>query len=233
MPASTRSIRLEIESRILEGDLTVPSAASGLVLFAHGSGSSRHSTRNRLVAESLQRAGLATCLFDLLTAEEEAADALSGHIRFDIGLLAERLLGATAWLRNEPQCASLRIGYFGSSTGGGAAIVAAAAQPEWIGAIVSRGGRPDLAGPSLAKLRTPTLLIVGGRDYPVIELNEEAQRQIPGLTRLEIVPAATHLFEERGALESVAALSADWFNTYLQQAGKSDFSEPDSEPGRG
>jgi dienelactone hydrolase len=167
------------------------------------------------VAGHLQQAGLATCLFDLLTRQEEAEDAHSGHLRFDIGLLAERLMAVTSWLREQTAYASLNIGYFGSSTGGGAAIVAAAAKPDWVRAIVSRGGRPDLAGPSLPRLRAPTMLIVGGHDSAVIDLNQQAQQQMQCLNRLEIVPKATHLFEEPGALEKVSSLAADWFNTHL------------------
>lgn len=207
----------------LEGNLAVPEAASGIVLFAHGSGSSRFSPRNRYVAQVLRKAGIATLLIDLLTPEEEAVDLRTAHLRFDIGLLAERLAGATDWLLQHPDTRDLRIGYFGASTGAGAALVAAAERPQAVAAIVSRGGRPDLAGPALARVQAPTLLIVGGRDFPVIRLNEEAlaQLRVPE-KQLVIVPGATHLFEEPGALEEVARLATDWFVRYLSRttAGK-------------
>jgi putative phosphoribosyl transferase len=185
------------------------------VLFAHGSGSGRHSPRNRYVAQVLREAGLATLLIDLLTAEEEEVDLRTRHLRFDIGLLAERLVGATEWLERNPDTQDLRVGYFGASTGAGAALVAAAERPEPIGAIVSRGGRPDLAGPALPRVTAPTLLIVGGNDFPVIGMNQEAMEQLRTEKRLEIVPGATHLFEEPGALEEVARLAADWFVRHL------------------
>jgi dienelactone hydrolase len=189
-----------------------------VVLFAHGSGSSRHSPRNRYVAGVLRQAGLATLLIDLLTADEEALDAHTAHLRFDIGLLAQRLEGATDWLKRQPDTASFAVGYFGASTGAGAALVAAADRPEDLGAIVSRGGRPDLAGPSLSHVRAPTLLIVGGRDEPVIEMNRRALTQLAAEEkRLVIVPGATHLFEEPGALEEVAQLASDWFTKYLRR----------------
>ena len=199
----------------LEGELVVPELASAVVLFAHGSGSSRHSSRNKFVAGALQAVGLATLLIDLLTREEEAIDQHTGHLRFDIPLLADRLLAATRWLGEEPSTGALEVGYFGASTGAGAALVAAAAEPERIGAVVSRGGRPDLAGKALSLVRAPTLLIVGGRDLQVLELNRAAMARIPAETRLEIVPGASHLFEEEGALEVVARLAQDWFLRYL------------------
>jgi putative phosphoribosyl transferase len=199
----------------LEGGLGLPPGARGIVLFAHGSGSGRHSPRNRFVAQVLREAGLATLLMDLLTADEEAEDARTGHLRFDIALLARRLMGATDWLAGQPETHTLSIGYFGASTGAGAALVAAAERPDVIRAVVSRGGRPDLAGPALARVRAPTLLIVGGNDTPVIGMNQEARRQLRVGTWLEIVPGATHLFEEPGALEQVAALARDWFVRYL------------------
>ncbi|MBI3973052.1 MAG: dienelactone hydrolase family protein [Chloroflexi bacterium] len=202
----------------LEGNLVVPTGATGVALFAHGSGSGRHSPRNRFVAEVLQRGGLGTLLIDLLTRQEEAVDLQTGHLRFDIGLLAERLAGATDWLKQHPQTRNLTVGYFGASTGGGAALVAAAERPDVVGAIVSRGGRPDLAGPALARVRAPTLLIVGGHDYPVIHMNQEAYDQLRCEKKLEIVPGATHLFEEPGALEEVARLARDWFQRYLVRA---------------
>jgi putative phosphoribosyl transferase len=201
----------------LEGSLVVPEGARGVVLFAHGSGSSRHSPRNRFVARTLQDAGLATLLIDLLTREEEVVDARTAHLRFDIGLLAGRLVAATDWLGEHPATRDLRVGYFGASTGGGAALVAAAERPDVVGAVVSRGGRPDLAGSALARVRAPTLLIVGGHDYPVIEMNREALAQLPGEKQLVIVPGATHLFEEPGALEEVARLAADWFTGHLSR----------------
>jgi dienelactone hydrolase len=211
-----RLVHVPVGRATLEGDLRLPTGAQGIVLFAHGSGSSRHSPRNRFVAEALNAAGLGTLLLDLLTPEEEAVDLRTAHLRFDIGLLAERLVGATDWLALQPDTAHLRVGYFGASTGGGAALVAAAERPEAIGAVVSRGGRPDLAGPALSYVRAPTLLIVGGRDLPVIEMNRAAFEQLECEKRLEIVPRATHLFEEPGALEEVARLARDWFDRYLR-----------------
>jgi dienelactone hydrolase len=200
----------------LEGNLTVPNSAAGLVLFAHGSGSSRHSPRNRAVARALQDAGLATLLVDLLTAAEEEIDSRTARLRFDISMLAERLVGATDWLTGNPQTLHLPIGYFGASTGAGAALVAAAERPAIVGAVVSRGGRPDLAGQELARVRAPTLLIVGGRDYPVIDMNREALGRLAAREKqLVIVPGATHLFEERGALAEVARLAAAWFSRHL------------------
>jgi putative phosphoribosyl transferase len=195
----------------LAGDLVVPPSARGVVAFAHGSGSSRHSSRNRAVAAVLQRAGLATLLFDLLTEEEEHAERFTAHLRFDIGMLAERLLAATAWLRGQADTAPLGLGYFGASTGGGAALVAAAREPSWVRAVVSRGGRPDLAGEALPHVEAPTLLIVGGDDTPVVGMNEEAFALLDCEKRMEIVPGATHLFEEPGAIERVADLARDWF----------------------
>jgi putative phosphoribosyl transferase len=195
----------------LDGNLTIVDGATALVLFAHGSGSSRHSPRNQFVARTLNKAGLATLLFDLLTPDEELIDVRTAELRFNIGLLAERLVHATRWARQEQQTCHLRIGYFGSSTGGGAALVAAAALPQDVGAVVSRGGRPDLAGEALPKVQAPTLLIVGGNDDIVIELNEQARDRMRCEAKLEIVPGATHLFEEPGALEKVAKLASDWF----------------------
>jgi pimeloyl-ACP methyl ester carboxylesterase len=186
-----------------------------VVLFAHGSGSSRHSPRNQFVARVIREAGIGILLFDLLTREEESIDAHTGHLRFDIGLLARRLILATNWLAIDKQTKELTIGYFGASTGGGAALVAAAELGGHVGAVVSRGGRPDLAGKALPFVTAPTLLIVGGRDYPVIEMNREALAQLRCEKRLEIVPDATHLFEEPGTLEQVAHLAADWFVTHL------------------
>jgi dienelactone hydrolase len=200
----------------LEGNLTLPQRATGLVLFAHGSSSSRHSPRNRAVARALHDAGLATLLVDLLTADEEAIDARTAHLRFDIAMLAERLVGATDWLTGNPQTRHLAIGCFGASTGAGAALVAAAERPAAVGAVVSRGGRADLAGPALGQVRAPTLLIVGGRDYPVLDMNREALERLAAPEKeLVIVPGATHLFEERGALAEVARLAAGWFGRHL------------------
>jgi putative phosphoribosyl transferase len=199
----------------LEGNLVLPPDATGVVLFAHGSGSSRHSARNQFVARRLQSDGLATLLIDLLTPQEERVDEVTRHVRFDIELLATRLNAAIDWLAERAETRVLRVGLFGASTGGGAALVAAARDPERVGAVVSRGGRPDLADDALPRVRAPTLLIVGGDDVPVIALNERAMRQMRAEVRLEIVPGASHLFEEPGALERVAELASDWFNRYL------------------
>ena len=200
----------------LQGDLVVPERAMGIVLFAHGSGSGRHSPRNRYVASILQHGGLATLLLDLLTAAEEQVDLDTGHLRFDIGLLAERVLEATDWLQREPATRGLTVGYFGASTGAGAALVAAVERPSLVGAIVSRGGRPDLAGSALARVQAPTLLIVGGNDYQVIRLNRQALAELRCEKEISIVPGATHLFEEPGALEQVAELARNWFERHLK-----------------
>jgi putative phosphoribosyl transferase len=200
---------------VLSGNLTIPENAMALVLFAHGSGSSRHSPRNQFVARTLNRAGLGTLLFDLLTPEEEALDSHTREHRFNIGLLAGRLVHATAWAREKEETRDLRIGYFGSSTGGAAALVAAAELPQDVSAVVSRGGRPDLAGDALPKVQAPTLLIIGGNDDIVIELNEMARDQMRCEVKLEIIPGATHLFEEPGALEQVAKLASDWFVSHI------------------
>lgn len=202
----------------LVGTLGLPERARGVVLFAHGSGSSRFSPRNRYVAGVLRAGGLGTLLLDLLTPEEERADQQTGHLRFDISWLAHRLEHAIDWLGAQPATAPLPIGLFGASTGGGAALVAAAERPARIGAVVSRGGRPDLAGAALPVVRAPTLLIVGGADTPVIQMNEEARDQMRTEVRLEIVPGATHLFEEPGTLEQVAMLARDWFLEHLALA---------------
>jgi len=204
---------------VLSGNLTIPENAMALVLFAHGSGSSRHSPRNQFVARTLNRAGLGTLLFDLLTPEEEALDIYTREHRFNISLLAKRLVHATKWARQQEETRDQRIGYFGSSTGGAAALVAAAELPQDIGAVVSRGGRPDLAGDALPKVQAPTLLIVGGNDDIVIEINEMARDQMRCEVRVEIIPGATHLFEEPGALEQVAKLASEWFLLHL--SGKS------------
>ena len=210
-----RTIAITVGDAQLEGSLSIPPHPGGVVLFAHGSGSSRHSPRNRYVAEVLQGSGLATLLIDLLTAAEERIDARTRHLRFDIPLLAERLVASTRWLSQQRDTESLAVGCFGASTGGGAALVAAAAVPDRIAAVVSRGGRPDLAADALPRVRAPTLLIVGGEDHPVIAMNEEAMARMRAPVRLEIVEGATHLFEEPGALEQVARLARDWFVEHL------------------
>jgi putative phosphoribosyl transferase len=199
----------------LRGLLGVPRDARGVVLFAHGSGSGRLSSRNNFVARSLQDAKLATLLIDLLTEDEERIDAGTGHLRFDIGFLAKRLEAATEWLAQSAETRTLKIGYFGASTGAAAALVAAAEMPDHAHAVVSRGGRPDLAGEHLPKVEAPTLLIVGSRDVPVIPLNEDAFAQLRCEKKLEIVPGASHLFEEPGTLEAVSRLASSWFSKYL------------------
>ena len=211
-------VRVTAGSVTLEGNLSLPEGARGIVLFAHGSGSSRLSPRNRYVARLLNEAKLATLLVDLLTPKEEEVDARTAHLRFDIDFLAERLIEVTDWLTRRPDTRDLRIGYFGASTGAAAALVAAAARPDAVGAIVSRGGRPDLAGRVLALVRAPTLLIVGENDVEVIELNREAFARLKCEKRLVIVPGATHLFEEPGALDQVARLAREWFERYLTPA---------------
>jgi dienelactone hydrolase len=210
-----RLIRVAAGAVTLEGNLSLPKGADGIVLFAHGSGSSRHSPRNRYVAWLLNDANLATLLVDLLTSEEEAIDLTTAHLRFDIGLLAGRLIGVTDWLTEHPDTRHLRIGYFGASTGAAAALMAAAERADVVGAVVSRGGRPDLAGPALTRVKAPTLLIVGGNDFPVIDLNRAALAQLHCEKQLVIVPGATHLFEEPGALDQVAQLAREWFKRYL------------------
>ena len=208
-------VKIHTGHRILSGNLNIPKNASGLVLFAHGSGSSRHSPRNQFVARTLNEAGLATLLFDLLTPEEEAIDMQTREHRFNIHLLAERLVHATKWAKQQEQTSNLGLGYFGSSTGGAAALMAAVDAPQNIDAVVSRGGRPDLAVEVLPKVKAPTLLIVGGNDDIVIELNEQARNKMRCEAKLEIIPGATHLFEEPGALEKVAQLASDWFSLHL------------------
>ena len=210
---------------VLEANLSIPKNAQGVVIFAHGSGSSRHSPRNRYVAQVLQNEGIATLLIDLLTEEEEEIDLQTRHLRFDIGLLAKRLIGATDWLKQNSKSKDFKVGYFGASTGAAAALVAAAERPNTINAIVSRGGRPDLAGiDTLRKVQAPTLLIVGGNDVPVIDMNKQALDKMHMLKdnnnenkkKLVIVPGATHLFEEPGKLEEVASLAYEWFTCYLR-----------------
>lgn len=216
---SGREVMVTSDSVTLRGLLGVPKNARGVVLFAHGSGSGRLSSRNNFVARSLQDAGLATLLIDLLSEEEERVDAGTGHLRFDIAFLAKRLEAATTWLSNTADTRSLDVGYFGASTGAAAALVAAAEMPDNVAAVVSRGGRPDLAGEHLADVKAPTLLIVGSRDVPVIPLNEDAYAQLRCAKKLEIVPGASHLFEEPGTLEVVSRLASSWFLRYL---GKGD-----------
>lgn len=200
----------------LDGELGLPDGARGVVLFAHGSGSSRRSPRNRRVARTLQDAGLATLLFDLLTPDEERIDIVTRGLRFDISLLADRMKGATDWVLARPELARLGIGYFGASTGAAAALIAAADRPDVVAAVVSRGGRPDLAGEALERVRAPTLAIVGSRDTQVIEMNETALARMHCTKAIEIVQGATHLFEEPGTLDQVAELAASWFARYLQ-----------------
>jgi putative phosphoribosyl transferase len=210
-----QSLQIPAAGVVLEADVVVPEPVHGVVLFAHGSGSGRHSPRNRYVAGELQQAGLATVLADLLTADEERADVLTGQFRFDIRLLAERLASLADWVVRYESTAGLRVGLFGASTGAAAALVAAAVRPTAVHAVVSRGGRPDLAGDYLRQVHQPTLLIVGGRDEVVIDLNRNAMRLLTAPTKLVIVPGATHLFQEPGALEKVAALACGWFVRYL------------------
>ena len=204
-------VHIPCDHVILEGDLVVPPGAGGVVVFVHGSGSSRHSARNQAVARVIRDSGAGTLLFDLLTAEEEAEDNVTGELRFNIELLASRLTAVSRWLQNQPLARELPIGYFGSSTGGAAALLAAAESQLKIDAVVSRGGRPDLAAAALPSVKAPTLLIVGGRDDTVLQLNEKAFALLRCEKELRIVPGATHLFEEHGALESVARMAADWF----------------------
>ncbi len=216
-----REVVIDVEGVTLEGTLVVPTDAQGVVLFAHGSGSSRHSPRNRYVAQVLQSQGIGTLLFDLLTRREELMDQRSGELRFDIPFLARRLVGATRWIANNAGTRDLKVGYFGASTGAAAALVAAAELSRAISAIVSRGGRPDLAGRALEVVRAPTLLIVGGNDGPVITMNREALAQLQcSDKKLVIIPGATHLFEERGTLEAAARVAAEWFSLHFLPAEK-------------
>jgi putative phosphoribosyl transferase len=215
--SSARPIDVAAGDLLLSGDLTIPPAAEAIVLFAHGSGSSRLSPRNRLVATQLARADLATLLFDLLTPAEEEEDRSSGALRFDIPLLAERLTRATDFVRGHSETRRLAVGYFGASTGAAAALIAAADRPDDVRAVVSRGGRPDLAEGALERVTAPTLLIVGGADHPVVELNARAHARLTCRKQLEVVPGATHLFEEPGALEEVTRLAREWFVRFLVQ----------------
>ena len=217
--ALEQSVRVPARGHVLEGVLATPPAARGLVLFAHGSGSSRHSPRNRYVASELRQAGFATLLFDLLTPDEEGIDRRTAALRFDVDLLEGRLAAAIRWAATRPETSDLAIGLFGASTGAAAALRAAAERPADVAAVVSRGGRPDLAGEALERVRAPVLLIVGGADEPVIELNQYALARLNCFKRLSIVPGATHLFEEPGALEEVARRAASWFDEYLPPRG--------------
>jgi putative phosphoribosyl transferase len=214
------AVMIPMESVGLEGDLSVPTAPGGAVLFAHGSGSSRHSPRNRYVADLLNESGLATLVMDLLTEDEQQVDLQTAHLRFDIPLLAKRLAAATQWLAVHPGVANLKIGHFGASTGAGAALVAAAQLPDLVRAVVSRGGRPDLAGQPLTHVEAPTLLIVGGADPVVLDLNQQALRLMHCEKALKVVPGASHLFEEPGALKKVAELARDWFIEHLGSRGR-------------
>ena len=215
VPRAARPVHVPVGRHVLAGNLAVPDQARGLVMFAHGSGSSRFSPRNRFVADTLHQHRLATLLIDLLTEEEEQLDEKTGRLRFDIRMLADRLVALGGWAQREPVLRDLHVGLFGASTGGGAALLAAAQDPHTVHAVVSRGGRPDLAGAALMRVLAPTLLIVGERDEPVIHLNQQAMAQMRAEARLEIVPRATHLFEEAGALARVAQLASDWFTTHL------------------
>ncbi|HET7460041.1 MAG TPA: alpha/beta family hydrolase [Longimicrobium sp.] len=216
--AEPRTVNIDAGEVTLEGDLALPEGAAGVVVFAHGSGSSRFSSRNRYVARELNAAGLGTLLIDLLSRDEEEIDRRTAHLRFDISLLAERLAEAIRWLGEQPATRGLPVGLFGASTGGGAALVAASRLPRTVRAVVSRGGRPDLAGEALPRVTAPTLLIVGGDDVPVIALNREAMARMGprAEVRLEIVPGASHLFEEPGKLEAVARFAGEWFGTHLR-----------------
>ena len=220
---SARAVRIPAGSVSLEGDLSMPVNAVALVLFAHGSGSSRRSPRNQFVAERFRRAGLGTLLFDLLTPEEATFDADRARLRFNIGLLTQRLVCAAHWVAGEDEARQLRLGFFGASTGGAAALVAAADMGRIVGAVVSRGGRPDLAGNALRRVKSPTLLIVGERDEEVLELNQEAFDMLDCEKELCVIPGAAHLFEEPGALEEVSRAAADWFGQHLPLSSRARF----------
>jgi putative phosphoribosyl transferase len=220
MSIKSRLIYIPADDGEIQGDLNIPENSTAIVVFAHGSGSSRHSPRNKYVAGVLNDGGMATLLIDLLTPDEEVADLETAHLRFNIELLAERLSVVTSWLQTQSATEKLHIGYFGASTGAAAALVATAKHPQAVEAIASRGGRPDLAGPWLLSVHSPTLLIVGGNDHVVIELNREAASELRVEHHLEIIPGAGHLFEESGALEQVAVLARDWFEDYLIRANQ-------------
>jgi pimeloyl-ACP methyl ester carboxylesterase len=213
--AQARSVRITTGAATIAGDLVIPQRAMGLVVFAHGSGSSRFSARNRAVAQTLQRDGFATLLLDLLTSQEETLDLLTGEYRFDIERLALRVVGAIDWAAGQRDVSDLPVACFGASTGAAAALMAAADRPDRVGAVISRGGRPDLAGHALPLVEAPTLLIVGGADEVVLELNRAAMRRMRAHVELEVVPGATHLFEEAGALEQVSRLAAAWCRRHL------------------
>jgi dienelactone hydrolase len=212
------ALEIAVGKVVVQGNLAIPAGAMGIVLFAHGSGSGRFSPRNQYVAKEFNRAKIGTLLFDLLTSEEEQQDTYTAEYRFNINLLAERLIGATQWLKKDPQTKTYPFGYFGASTGAAAALIAAAKLPKDVGAVVSRGGRPDLAATYLPRVVAPTLLLVGGLDTEVIELNRKAMTQMRAEKKLVIIPGATHLFEERGKLEEVAKHSTDWFTKHLNKA---------------
>jgi putative phosphoribosyl transferase len=214
---TAETVRIDLGPVAVDGDLHVPERAAGLVVFAHGSGSSRFSRRNRAVAKVLEHAGFGTLLLDLLTREEEAVDERTREYRFDIDMLGRRVIGATDWIHARPDVHQLKVAFFGASTGAAAALIAAAARPAITGAVISRGGRPDLADEALPAVQAPTLLIVGGDDEPVIELNRDAMRRMMAPVDLQIVPGATHLFEEPGALEQVARLATEWCRRHLRQ----------------
>lgn len=217
MSSSLNEVSIDYNSVSLRGNLLIPRDANGIVIFAHGSGSSRHSPRNNYIAQALNDEGVATLLFDLLTKEEEEKDRWTGHIRFNIPLLADRLINTTCWIKNSRQTGRLKIGYFGASTGAAAALVAAAKMPNLIDVVVSRGGRPDLAGKELGQVNAPTLLIVGENDKTVIDLNRKALKSLKHVNnkKIIIIPGASHLFEEPGALEKVSRAATDWFLIYL------------------
>ncbi|MEV5408236.1 dienelactone hydrolase family protein [Thermopolyspora sp. NPDC052614] len=219
MKATIETIRIALGGAEVHGDLALPPEARGMVLFAHGSGSSRHSPRNQAVAARLNQEGFGTLLLDLLTEAEEARDAWTGELRFDIGLLTGRLVDALDRLANQPRTAGLPLGLFGASTGAAGALAAAAARPDLVRAVVSRGGRPDLAPDALPRVRAPVLLIVGGRDEVVVDLNRSAAGRLNGPHEVVVVPGASHLFEEPGTLERVAELAAHWFRDYLPRRG--------------
>ena len=210
-----RNVDLALDDVVLKGELRIPRGAQAIVLFIHGSGSSRNSPRNKLVASVLNMASLATLLFDLLTSEEESLDFETGQLRFDIGLLARRVLSATKWLSEHAETLDMKIGYFGASTGAAAALVAANQLQNLIDAVVCRGGRPDLAEAALKQVSAPTLLIVGAQDKLILQLNSQALELLPGKKQLAVVPGASHLFEEPGTIEIVANLASEWFNKYL------------------
>lgn len=214
-PPSSATVQIPTDFADLKGDLELPARASGLVLFIHGSGSSRHSPRNQFVAKVIREAGLGTLLFDLLTEKETQQDASTGTLRFDIGLMARRLLNVTHWVQNHPQTRGLKLGFFGASTGAAAALMAAAELGTQISAVVSRGGRPDLAGDALLQVRSPTLFVVGGYDELVLYLNHEAFEKLHCEKEFRVVPCATHLFEEPGRLEQAAQISAHWFSSHM------------------